>query len=371
MTATDTLPLLDAALRGALLALLLLLAAAVSRLRAAHTAVRVAPVFLCALAVQVVSSAPAFESRAPWLLQTPLIGISVGNSVLFWLFAKALFDDDFVLRHRHVAVWFAVVVMGILFCLTAVPPRPSVPWAVALRLAMRWTPICFAALAIAAAAAQWRADLVEQRRHLRWFIVAAGTAYTVAMAAARLAAPHGQLSSGAASLDVAGLLLILAVVAVRVLTLSAAELLPAAASGSVVLPAQVPPMVREPQASPAPDPAEDRLARELSRLMTQEHAYRTEDLTVASLAARLGAPEYRLRRVINRRLGHRNFNAYVNGFRLAQAQAALADPAQQHLSVLSVALEAGFQSIGPFNRAFKTQTGLTPTEYRRQKLGDC
>ena len=40
-------------------------------------------------------------------------------------------------------------------------------------------------------------------------------------------------------------------------------------------------------------------------------------------AVRLGEPEYRLRRLINQRLGHRNFNAYINGYRLADATAAL------------------------------------------------
>jgi len=48
----------------------------------------------------------------------------------------------------------------------------------------------------------------------------------------------------------------------------------------------------------------------------------------------------------------------------------LADPARRDRPVLTVALEAGFQSIGPFNRAFKAATGLTPTEYRREKLAD-
>lgn len=33
--------------------------------------------------------------------------------------------------------------------------------------------------------------------------------------------------------------------------------------------------------------------------------------------------------------------------------------------MLTIALDAGFQSIGPFNRAFKADTGMTPTEYRR------
>ena len=57
-------------------------------------------------------------------------------------------------------------------------------------------------------------------------------------------------------------------------------------------------------------------------------------------------------------------------YRLAEVKLALADPAQQHLPVLTLALEAGFGSIGPFNRAFKADTGLTPTDFRRLKLAD-
>jgi AraC-like DNA-binding protein len=106
----------------------------------------------------------------------------------------------------------------------------------------------------------------------------------------------------------------------------------------------------------------------LQRVMAEDGAYRTEDLTVARLAARLAVPEYRLRRLINQRLGHRNFNAFVNGYRLDEARTALADPLRRELPVLTIALDAGFQSIGPFNRAFKAATGLTPTEFRREKL---
>jgi len=38
--------------------------------------------------------------------------------------------------------------------------------------------------------------------------------------------------------------------------------------------------------------------------------------------------------------------------------------------VLTVALRSGFQSTGPFNRAFKIATGLTPTEYRKKNIAD-
>ncbi|MDF3836217.1 helix-turn-helix transcriptional regulator, partial [Cupriavidus basilensis] len=126
----------------------------------------------------------------------------------------------------------------------------------------------------------------------------------------------------------------------------------------------------QPSVADEPDEPEQALVDALLRLMSDERAYRRENLSIASLASQLAVPEYRLRRLINQRLGHRNFNAFVNGFRLEEARAALSDPACRTLPVLTIALEAGFQSIGPFNRAFKAATGFTPTEYRREKLAD-
>ena len=53
--------------------------------------------------------------------------------------------------------------------------------------------------------------------------------------------------------------------------------------------------------------------------------------------------------------------------RIEEAKAALADPAQAEVPVITIAMDAGFQSLGPFNRAFKATTGVTPTEYRKLK----
>jgi AraC-like DNA-binding protein len=124
------------------------------------------------------------------------------------------------------------------------------------------------------------------------------------------------------------------------------------------------------ETTPPSDPAEERLAQALQHLMEVERAYRAEDMSLSSLADRLAVPEYRLRRLINQRLGYRNFNAFINGFRLDAARAALLDPARRDLPVLTLALDAGFQSIGPFNRAFKAATGLTPTEFRKVNIAD-
>jgi AraC-like DNA-binding protein len=102
--------------------------------------------------------------------------------------------------------------------------------------------------------------------------------------------------------------------------------------------------------------------------MVEGKAYRDDGLSITSLSQTLGVQEYRLRRLINGQLGHRNFSAFVNGYRLVEAEAALADPSQAEVPILTIALDAGFGSIGPFNRAFKAHTGLTPTEYRRARV---
>jgi AraC-like DNA-binding protein len=112
------------------------------------------------------------------------------------------------------------------------------------------------------------------------------------------------------------------------------------------------------------------LLEALRKLMVEDKAYREEGLSIASLSQSLGVQEYRLRRLINGQLGHRNFSAFVNGYRLAEAEAALVDPGQAEVPILTIALDAGFGSIGPFNRAFKAHTGLTPTEFRRARLGN-
>ena len=115
--------------------------------------------------------------------------------------------------------------------------------------------------------------------------------------------------------------------------------------------------------------AHRRHARPGGRLGTAEHAGAAGRARAApaALFAPAHIPEYRLRRLINQRLGYRNFNVFLNNHRIEEAKAALADPAQTEVPVITIAMDAGFQSLGPFNRAFKAVTGVTPTEYRRLK----
>jgi AraC-like DNA-binding protein len=359
--------LVDAALRGAGIALFATTGALFLRDRPDSTLARVGAVFAVGLVVQLASSSPPFEASVPLAWQAPLVAVSVANGVLFWIFVQALFDDDFAVRPLHGATWLAVAALAGYNCAsgwhdTSLVGRLAIA-------AQRVAPLIFAILAVAAAAARWRQDLVESRRRLRAWIVGSGSAYSVAMVVLRLASPHGRLDVAASTFDAAatagiGVIATLAFAGVR--------------RSELVVPEAAAPK-REPTRNldaddtageTANDGVDDANLVALERAMREEHAYRDEGMTVAALASRLALPEYRLRRLINRRLGHRNFNAFINGYRLTEAREALSDPAKRQLPVLTIALTAGFESIGPFNRAFKAETGVTPSEYRRRSLAD-
>jgi AraC-like DNA-binding protein len=104
----------------------------------------------------------------------------------------------------------------------------------------------------------------------------------------------------------------------------------------------------------------------VQRVFADQHVYRDGELTVASLAVKLAMPEYRLRKIIHEQLGYRNFNALLHDYRIAAACRDLADPAKNSLPILTIALTVGYNSINPFNRAFRDTKGMTPSAYRAQ-----
>lgn len=75
--------------------------------------------------------------------------------------------------------------------------------------------------------------------------------------------------------------------------------------------------------------------------------------------------------MINRGLGFRNFNDFLHAYRIREACTRPRRPEQARLPVLSIALDVGYGSIGPFNRAFKARIGMTPTRFRRSSANDA
>lgn len=124
---------------------------------------------------------------------------------------------------------------------------------------------------------------------------------------------------------------------------------------------------RAQQAQPGLNDADEIALARLHQAMDQDGLWREEKLTIGALAERIGAPEHRLRRLINDHLGYRNFPDFMNSRRIAAAKRALADPAQAKTTVAVIAYDLGFGSLGPFNRAFKAETGLAPREWRSRQ----
>lgn len=122
--------------------------------------------------------------------------------------------------------------------------------------------------------------------------------------------------------------------------------------------------------TPAIRPQDASLHGKLIQIMETDRAWAEPGLTIGALAEKVGAPEHQLRAVINRGMGYRNFAGFLNSYRLAYAKSVLADIEQARLPVLTIAMDAGFGSLAPFNRAFKTAVGMTPSEYRAQELAD-
>lgn len=92
-----------------------------------------------------------------------------------------------------------------------------------------------------------------------------------------------------------------------------------------------------------------------------------ESLTIRKVSQELKIPEYILRRIINGDLGFRNFNDFLNRYRIQKACELLDNT---ELPVIRIALDLGYGSPAPFNRAFRQITGFTPTEYRKSKFED-
>jgi AraC-like DNA-binding protein len=347
------LPTLDIALRGATVALLLVLAASLIRGFGTVLAGRLAAAFALGSAAHAVSY--SIGSTSPVSIpHAPLIALSTGNVVVFWLFTRALFDETFKLRAWYALAWGAVTVFSFVNCMWIAPAgnlRISI-------IAVNLVALGFIALAVTQTISSWSDDLVERRRRVRVFIVGASALYGGINAVLQILLPIGAAAEIASTVNSAVLTGVVAAICYAMMRVDGADLFPAA-------PETAPVLIVPGQPTAAEDAGDRKLVDALMRLMGDERIYRHDNITIGSLANKLGIPEYRLRRLINQRLGYRNFNVFLNNHRIEEAKAALSDPTQAEVPVITIAMDAGFQSLGPFNRAFKATTGVTPTEYRR------
>ena len=115
-------------------------------------------------------------------------------------------------------------------------------------------------------------------------------------------------------------------------------------------------------AAPAPARAEAH-AQRLVRLMEEKQLYKRSLLTLPELAGELSISAPELSAVLDGQLG-KSFDDFVDGYRVEEVKRRLRDPASSHLTILSIAQRAGFDTATEFDACFRKHTGLTPSQYR-------
>lgn len=278
--------------------------------------------------------------------------------VLNWLFTIYVFSDNFRLSPFYITVLTIYLIRALIFQLDIVPYEVMAVFSHSLRFGL-YVFLMYKLFS------EMAGDLLEKRRKYRVWLMVGHILLTIALTLERKFI-RGDLYADYSSLIESGGIFLIATFLLS-LSIRSEESSPFE-SGNHNSPVVV--SVCLPPEKESDLPAADRHNLELLEHKMKAGLYREPGLTAAKLAVALGIQEHRLRRLINIHLGYRNISQYLNDYRIDEAKRRLADVGQRNVRVLSIAMEAGYVSLRPFNRAFKDRTGLTPTEFREKHLRD-
>ncbi|MBS1501273.1 MAG: ABC transporter permease [Bacteroidetes bacterium] len=105
--------------------------------------------------------------------------------------------------------------------------------------------------------------------------------------------------------------------------------------------------------------------RWLKKLIKDKRYYEDPELSLTSLAEKLGLTVHELSRIINTAL-KKNFHDFINEYRVRDVARKIQDPAYGHITLLGIAYDSGFNSKTSFHRIFRQMTGKSPAEYKTE-----
>lgn len=108
------------------------------------------------------------------------------------------------------------------------------------------------------------------------------------------------------------------------------------------------------------------LRDKLLSLFDQEEIYRENDLNLDTLAERMETTRHNASQVINEHF-QLSFHELVNKYRIEQAKHLLRTDYQGNLNIIDIAYEVGYNNKVTFNKAFKKDTQLTPSQYQAER----
>lgn len=282
------------------------------------------------------------------------IGFVAGNALpgVFWLTALSVFADKTRIKPWQYALALSTLALPLASKLIQVTfsfdLSDHLTVAVIYFYVQLLLELSLIVYAFYLAIIHWRDDLVQERRYIRGGVISVSAVYIVlVIVAEQVLLIH---SSG---LDIFKTLMLAGLVTSINYYLFEAKL---GALFVVKGSAET-----ETKVKPVPP-------KELAKIveaMEQEKIYQQEGITIASFAKHLAIHEYKLRHLINGEMNYRNFNDFLNHYRIKEVTSKLTQPEFIQTPVLTLALESGFRSLSSFNKAFKITHGMTPTEYRK------
>lgn len=273
--------------------------------------------------------------------------LDVPSVVLIWWFGRSLFEDDFSLG---IIEWGIMVVFSLpvsyfrLFELGLVPNMPQVM----LILVSAMSVLLMLHLIYVTLVGRTD-DVIESRRRLRFYFV-------VGLVVATILTVVGErifYNDFPIEMNIFRSLTVLPLVLFGVFWLLKYQ--PEVLAFREVSVVETKPKIAA---------RDQHLHANLLNHMSEQKAYQRHGLTISDLAKDLNTPEHHLRSLINKGMGFRNFSGFLNHYRIQAVQNAMAQPANNRIPILTLALNEGFNSLAPFNRAFKVIVGCTPSEYK-------
>jgi AraC-like DNA-binding protein len=104
------------------------------------------------------------------------------------------------------------------------------------------------------------------------------------------------------------------------------------------------------------------LYKSIIKLMEEEKSFQYPDFSIRVLAEKLNSNTSYISAALNK-IGNKKFNHLVNEYRIAHVKTAMKDNLHYKFTLEHIYSDAGFSSQSTFNRIFKEQTGVTPSEY--------
>ena len=124
--------------------------------------------------------------------------------------------------------------------------------------------------------------------------------------------------------------------------------------------------IRKYRKSSLSDDKSYKILKQLLHVMRTDRPFLDPELTLPELSNRLSVSTNHLSQVLNGTL-RKNYFDFVNEYRTREAGRLLFSPESSHLSIIGIAMEAGFNSKNAFYSAFKKHTGMTPSQFRQQR----